>query len=419
SSNSWIVMDSDKILQGKKYVFVTVGTTRFEELIQEVDKKEFHQLLKSFGYNALLMQIGDSKCSIENSINVDDHTSTTSTTSSTINGFTSYYYRFKPSLFNDMNNSTLIISHGGYDHSGSGSILEALEAHKPIVCVTNSRLMHNHQVELADRLARSPYSYLLPCEPATLHTVVKDDLKSYLATRQQLNDKVIDRSLRQFCRQLTEQTESLAPQSSANGGGLKTMVVLGSGGHTAEMFYLLKHVDRDRFNHMTYVLADSDKRSEDKIHINDKSGKLSIKKIPRSRKVGQSYFGSIWTTLISLMYCLLLVFKERPDVVICNGPGTCVPIVVAAYMFRFVGLKRCKIVYYESIARVNGLSLSGKILQRVADWFVYQWPELEHQIKMNNKCCNNIFFEVEQQQKLQQQQQSTSSTSRAAGNKKA
>ncbi|EFA81358.1 putative glycosyltransferase [Heterostelium album PN500] len=316
--------NSNSFLNEKKYVFVTVGTTRFEELIQEVDKKEFHQLLKSFGYNAILMQIGNSGYIPVNSVNLEDQQQqqqqpTTSSSSSLPTGFQSYYYRFKPSLFDDMNNSTLIISHGG-----SGSILESLEIHKPIVCVTNSRLMHNHQVELADRLSGSPYNYLLPCEPSNLASVIKDDLKSYLATRQQMNDKTIDRSLNRFSQGLKENTESLSSNSSnsnSNSNGLKTMVVLGSGGHTAEMFYLLKKLDRDRFNHITYVLADSDKRSLDKITLNDKlPEQRTVKTIPRSRNVGQSYIHSIWTTFISLLYCLILVFKEKPDVILCNGP---------------------------------------------------------------------------------------------------
>lgn len=37
--------------------------------------------------------------------------------------------------------------------------------------------------------------------------------------------------------------------------------------------------------------------------------------IPRSREVGQSYFTSILTTLVSLLYSLRLVYKEKPDLV--------------------------------------------------------------------------------------------------------
>jgi beta-1,4-N-acetylglucosaminyltransferase len=36
-----------------------------------------------------------------------------------------------------------------------------------------------------------------------------------------------------------------------------------------------------------------------------------------------------------------------------------------------------KIVYVESIARVETLSLSGRLLYRTADHFLVQWPQLQ------------------------------------------
>eukprot|EP01133_Synstelium_polycarpum_P015066 gene15066-17832_t len=258
----------------KNYVFVTVGTTRFEELIEAVDTDDFHQLLKGFGYSGMVMQIGNSQY-------VPNGLTENQVAKGRVQGFNTLYYRFKPTLADDMAKSSLIISHGG-----SGSILEALELHKPCVCVTNSRLMHNHQVELAGKLSHQPYSFLLPCEPSTLCEVVKNDLKSYLATRQTMNERVVDQSLSRFCEQMDKQFSQDKSKLK------KSMVVLGSGGHTAEMFYLLKQVDRSKYKHITYVLADSDQRSEDKIHINDHSQDFSVKRIPRSRNVGQSYINS-------------------------------------------------------------------------------------------------------------------------------
>ena len=86
-----------------------------------------------------------------------------------------------------------------------------------------------------------------------------------------------------------------------------------------------------------------------------------------------------------------------------NGPGTCVPICLAALVYRcaaphsqplalsllhackglteccrLVLWRRCWLVYVESIARVDTLSLSGKILYRIADQMFVQWPQLQH-----------------------------------------
>ena len=40
-----------------------------------------------------------------------------------------------------------------------------------------------------------------------------------------------------------------------------------------------------------------------------------------------------------------------------------------------LGLRYTKIIYVESFARVKSLSLSAKILRRVVDLFIVQWPE--------------------------------------------
>ena len=70
------------------------------------------------------------------------------------------------------------------------------------------------------------------------------------------------------------------------------------------------------------------------------------------------------------------VSTPRPPQVLVNGPGTCVPVCLAALAYRCV---RCRQAWYvESIARVDTLSLSGRILYeaRVADRVFVQWPQL-------------------------------------------
>eukprot|EP00958_Prasinococcus_capsulatus_P016121 scaffold1770_cov375-Prasinococcus_capsulatus_cf.AAC.18 len=100
-----------------------------------------------------------------------------------------------------------------------------------------------------------------------------------------------------------------------------------------------------------------------------------------------------------------LIFGAPPQVLLCNGPGTCIPLCLAAFFARvssglhqtessslceygtvfdadggtccgcqalFVG--ETVIVYIESIARVQKLSLSGQILYttRLADLMLVQ-----------------------------------------------
>ena len=62
--------------------------------------------------------------------------------------------------------------------------------------------------------------------------------------------------------------------------------------------------------------------------------------------------------------------KERPDAVVSTGAGVSVPFVWAA---RLLGIRT---IFIEDLTRVSGLSLSGKLVYRVADVFLVQWPEL-------------------------------------------
>ncbi|EFN51637.1 hypothetical protein CHLNCDRAFT_27798, partial [Chlorella variabilis] len=100
--------------------------------------------------------------------------------------------------------------------------------------------------------------------------------------------------------------------------------------------------------------------------------------IPRSREVGQSFLSSVPTTLKALWAAVAVVLDHQPDLVLMNGPGTCIPIAAAAWLFRLLGVCGGKVVYVESIARVYRLSLSGKILYhaRLAHTFFVQWEEL-------------------------------------------
>lgn len=65
--------------------------------------------------------------------------------------------------------------------------------------------------------------------------------------------------------------------------------------------------------------------------------------------------------------------------VLVNGPGTCVPVVIVARILSFVKLcPKPKIIFVESICRVKTLSMSAKLLWYLVDDIVVQWEELMH-----------------------------------------
>ncbi|KAG2492187.1 hypothetical protein HYH03_009435 [Edaphochlamys debaryana] len=165
----------------------------------------------------------------------------------------------------------------------------------------------------------------------------------------------------------------------------KTLVVLGSGGHTAEMLMLMDSMPLQLYSPRTYVVAATDPMSGNKALTREQKWQKTtsptgfvVHQIPRSREVGQSYITSIGTTLYSLVFAFGLVFLERPEMVLVNGPGTCIPICAAAFVYRVLGLGRAQIVYVESIARTRRFSLSAKLLYhlRMADLLFVQWEAL-------------------------------------------
>ncbi|XP_015790468.1 UDP-N-acetylglucosamine transferase subunit ALG14 homolog [Tetranychus urticae] len=170
------------------------------------------------------------------------------------------------------------------------------------------------------------------------------------------------------------------PKHRKPGKFVRTCVILGPGGHCREMLTLLEKVDFvHKFKPVMFIIGKEDKMSTEKL----KNSKLSIEEssvkfIRRSRHVGQSYFTSIFTTLSSLFDSIKIILNFNCDLVICNGPGTCIPPMVAAYFIH-----RPTIVFVESFCRTKSLSLSGKIASYFADHVLVQWPEL---IKKYPKC---------------------------------
>ncbi|XP_062222363.1 uncharacterized protein LOC133921490 [Phragmites australis] len=179
------------------------------------------------------------------------------------------------------------------------------------------------------------------------------------------------------------------PSSKPSAAGLRCLIVLGSGGHTAEMMNIVTTLQKDSFTPRYYVAALTDNMSLQKAQVYEQSliqsdGEKTIKnahfmQIYRSREVGQSYITSIATTLLATLHAMWLVIRIRPQVIFCNGPGTCFPLCISAFILKVFGLRWSSILYIESIARVKKLSLSGILLYklRIADQFFVQWPQLQ------------------------------------------
>ncbi|CAO3649290.1 unnamed protein product [Mucor hiemalis] len=161
----------------------------------------------------------------------------------------------------------------------------------------------------------------------------------------------------------------------------KTCIVLGSGGHTAEMMQLVKSLDPIKFTPRIYISASTDSLSKDKATAFEQSlnkGVFELCSIPRAREVGQPWSTVPYSIILALLTCTKVLMQHWPDLIICNGPGSCIPICMLTYIPRVLGIKKIEIIYIESFARVETLSLTGKLLYHFVDRFLVQWAELSN-----------------------------------------
>jgi len=135
----------------KRSIFVTVGTTRFDALIEAVTRPEALQWMTRNGYKHLVIQYGKGH---EPIIATDTTIAVRS-------------YSFQPSLEQDVRDAGLIIS-----HAGAGTVMEALRWKKRLVVVINTALMDNHQTELAHAMAKRGHLFVVdtPSELQDLNT---------------------------------------------------------------------------------------------------------------------------------------------------------------------------------------------------------------------------------------------------------
>ncbi|KXZ41565.1 hypothetical protein GPECTOR_390g204 [Gonium pectorale] len=125
----------------ERSVFVTVGTTKFDALVERVDSLELLRILRSKGYSKLVIQKG-------NGSYVPHVVVPAGQAKATTEGIDVEYFDYSPSLAAYISSAALVIS-----HAGSGSIFESLTAGVPLLVVPNPLLMDNHQQELGATLA--------------------------------------------------------------------------------------------------------------------------------------------------------------------------------------------------------------------------------------------------------------------------
>jgi beta-1,4-N-acetylglucosaminyltransferase len=294
---------------------------------------------------------------------------------------------FTPSIGAIIARSSLVVG-----HAGAGTAQDVLlGSDAPCLWVVpNDTLQGAHQADLAAALsvrslARSWSS------PSVLHDAVITDPAEFWAFRPRArmypaSPRVFFMCVEPLCRPKPETADR------------PVAVVLGSGGHTGEMLRLLDSVKLSVATPRLYLAADTDNHSIKKAHAFERrhdsaDTDYTVRTLPRAREVHQSWITTVWTTLVAIIAALRLVWSTQPRALIVNGPGTCIPVVLAVWLL--LGRDRCPIVFVESVARVKSLSLTGRIIRRLdaANVFFVQWPELQQELRMPNAILANFSFD--------------------------
>lgn len=107
------------------------------------------------------------------------------------------------------------------------------------------------------------------------------------------------------------------------------------------MVRLLSTLDFARYSPRVYLVSSGDAFSAGQAARLEaaKSGSspaFTIIEVPRARRVHQSFLTAPFTTLVTLAFTLRTITLDRQlaDVVLMNGPGTCVPICLAVFVAR-------------------------------------------------------------------------------------
>ncbi len=101
--------------------------------------------------------------------------------------------------------------------------------------------------------------------------------------------------------------------------------------------------------------------------VNDEYASRDIMK---GRTTRISFAERDWRQLVNIYEVFRILSRHRPKIIISTGSSP------AVWFFYIGKLFGAKLIFIESIARVESLSLTGRLVKPVADHFFVQWPEL-------------------------------------------
>jgi beta-1,4-N-acetylglucosaminyltransferase len=149
---------------------------------------------------------------------------------------------------------------------------------------------------------------------------------------------------------------------------MRIMVILGSGGHTAEMVRLTEELGPHDYE---YVVASDDPLSARKTVY---PGLVHVVLNPRT-KADRNPVLIAAKAVLALFQSARLVARSRAEVIVGCGPALAVPIMLLGK------LRGKRLIFIETGSRVETRSTSGRMLYPFSDLFLVQWPSLTGKYK--------------------------------------
>lgn len=144
------------------------------------------------------------------------------------------------------------------------------------------------------------------------------------------------------------------------------------GGHFSQMMAL-----KELFNDYHSVLLTDNSRANksltglealDEVIVID--GTAITRKEKKGSKKSDSRWSYFWGYVSLFKECRNAVRAVRPRVIITTGSNIAVP------TFIYGKLIGCKLVFIETRAHVYGKTMTGKLISRISDKVIVQWPEM-------------------------------------------
>jgi len=139
-----------------------------------------------------------------------------------------------------------------------------------------------------------------------------------------------------------------------HGEKLRICLVASAGGHLTQLLKLSECWE----NHKVFYVSTL------------KSVTQKLQKLGRFYITGECNREHPFLATLVLKKCIKIILKEKPDVIISTGAA---PSCILCLISKLIGTK---IVWIDSIANVERLSLSGRIIRPFANLILTQWPEV-------------------------------------------